>query len=135
MRTAEYLPSPTMLPGVGLLESAALRADTRAAERPAPEHVTVLVATARNSLVRAFQRAALVIGLTLAVSPDGLHTLMTAVREPPGLIILDSDVPGVDADTVERMLARDERTAGVPVVRLPNRAPDDGNTAADGLLA
>lgn len=121
MKTSELLPSPAVNPVVGLLEGAGLGPET---DMQTPG-VKVLVATARNSLVRAFQRAALVIGLTLAVSPDGLHTLMAAVREPPELIILDSEVPGVDADTVERMLARDQRTAGVPVVRLPNEADPD----------
>jgi hypothetical protein len=95
--------------------------------------VTVLVATARQSLVRAFQRAAVVIGLTLVVSPDGLHTLMSAVREPPALIVLDSDVPGVEADAIQRRLARDTRTAGVPVLRLPSRSTDDrANGLPDG---
>jgi hypothetical protein len=87
--------------------------------------VTILVATVRQSLVRAFQRAAVVMGLALVVSPDGLHTLMSAVREPPALIILDSDVPGVEADAIQRRLARDVRTARVPILRLPGGSPDD----------
>jgi CheY-like chemotaxis protein len=92
---------------------------------PSSGAVTVLVATARQSLVRAFQRAAVVVGLTLVVSPDGLHTLMSAVREPPALIILDPDVPGIEADTVQRRLARDARTAGIPVLRLPSHVMGD----------
>jgi hypothetical protein len=98
--------------------------------------VTVLVATARQSLVRAFQTAALVVGVTLAVSPDGLHTLMSAVREPPALIILDPDVPGVEADAIQRRLARDTRTARVPILRLPGRPTDDrANVLPDGYVA
>jgi DNA-binding response OmpR family regulator len=98
--------------------------------------VTVLIATARQSLVRAFQRAALFVGLTLVVSPDGLHTLMTAVSKPPALIILDSDVPGIEADTIQRRLARDSRTAGVPVLRLPGRSMESAqHELTDGHVA
>lgn len=99
---------------------------------PTRSAVTVLVATARQSLVQAFQRAALVVGLTLVVSPDGLHTLMSAVREPPALIVLDPDVPGVEADAIQRKLARDARTARVPIWRLPGR-PQTTGESADGL--
>jgi len=85
---------------------------------------TVLLATARKSLVAWFRVALATVGLTLVVSPDGLHALMTAVREPPELVILDDDLPGVDAERVEHLLARDARTAKARIVhvKLP---PDD----------
>jgi CheY-like chemotaxis protein len=110
-----------------------------AALKPVEEHASgngtrepsVLLATNRPSLARAARVAALALGLALYVSPDGLHALMSAVRQEPDLILLDPALTGVDADTVERMLGRDGRTAGIPTVRVsettsngtPNLAP------------
>lgn len=78
----------------------------------------ILAATTRQSLLRAMKMAVLAAGLSLSVSPDGLHALMSAVQQPPELIILDEDIGGVDSDSVERMLARDARTCNVPIVRV-----------------
>lgn len=89
-----------------------------------PMRATVLLATARRALIRALALAAIGAGLNVAVSLDGLHALMSAVREPPALIFLDNDLPGVAADLVERMLARDARTARVPVVRIASPPAD-----------
>jgi DNA-binding response OmpR family regulator len=95
---------------------------------PGSRTVTVLLATASLCLVRAFRRVASNAGLMVVVSPDGLHALMSALRQPPGLIVLDSALPGVDANTVETMLARDVRTTAVPVLRCAGAgvtAPSD----------
>ena len=78
----------------------------------------VLLASARRSLAAWFRVAVTAAGLSLAVSPDGLHALMTAVRNPPELIILDDDLEGVDADLVEEMLSRDARTATTPIMHV-----------------
>ena len=83
-----------------------------------PTPVRILLATARGTIMQKLGLAALALGLTVSVSPDGLHALMSAVRDPPEVILLDDDLPGVDADWVERMLARDGRTAGARVVRV-----------------
>jgi hypothetical protein len=97
---------------------------------------TVLVASARHSLVRACRKAALTAELTLIVSPDGLHALMSALRQPPALIVLDSALAGVDADTVETMLGRDVRTAGVPVLRCAGaRTTEPSDRTPDGHAA
>lgn len=80
--------------------------------------MTVLLASARRSLIAWFQVVLTAAGLGLIVSPDGLHALMSAVREPPDLIILDDDLPGVDADRVEELLGRDARTAAARVMRV-----------------
>jgi CheY-like chemotaxis protein len=98
--------------------------------------VTVLVASARHSVVRACRKAALTAGLTLVVSPDGLHALMTALRQPPALIVLDSALPGVAPDAVEMMLARDVRTAEVPVLRCVGAGvTDPSDRTPDGHVA
>jgi CheY-like chemotaxis protein len=98
--------------------------------------VTVLVASARHSLVRACRKAASTAGLTLIVSPDGLHALMTALRQRPALIVLDSALPGVDPDTVETMLARDVRTAEVPLLRCVGAGTTDpSDRTPDGHAA
>ncbi|MGD8453795.1 MAG: hypothetical protein PVJ57_18430 [Phycisphaerae bacterium] len=78
----------------------------------------VLLASARRTLVAWFQVALASAGLSLAVSPDGLHALLSAVRSPPELVILDDDLAGVDANRVEELLGRDARTATARVVRV-----------------
>jgi hypothetical protein len=86
---------------------------------PVPRRTfTVLLASARRSLVAQFRVALLAAGLNLTVSPDGLHALMSAIRERPALVILDDELPGVCADYVEEWLAKDVRTAGARVVRI-----------------
>lgn len=78
----------------------------------------MLLASARRSLVARFQVVLSTVGLSLVVSPDGLHALMNAFHDPPELVILDDDLVGVDADRVEEMLGRDTRTAATRIVRL-----------------
>jgi hypothetical protein len=94
-----------------------------------PPNGSVLLASARRSLVTWFQVALATIGLSLMVSPDGLHALMSAVRNPPELVILDDDLEGVDADWVEQMLGRDARTASARIMRVKSLidAPADGH--------
>jgi hypothetical protein len=69
-------------------------------------------------LVAWFQVALATAGLAFSVSPDGLHAVMSAVRQSPELVILDDDLPGVDADCVEEMLGRDARTAAARIMRV-----------------
>ena len=78
----------------------------------------VLLATARDSLIRAVKAAILTVGFSLMISPDGLHAVMSAVRDQPEIILLDSSLSGVDVDTVEAMLRRDARTTGIPILRI-----------------
>ena len=89
--------------------------------------VTLLLATGRVAVLLAFEKAAWTAGLTLVASPDGLHAIMSALRRPPTVIVLDAVLPGVDADTVEAMLGRDPRTACIPLVRIagpPDTSPE-----------
>ena len=97
----------------------------------APMRARILLATARGTIMQKLGLAAVALGLTVSVSPDGLHALMSAVRDPPEFIILDDDLPGVDADWVERMLARDGRTAGARVVRVASLTHESLEGAAD----
>jgi hypothetical protein len=100
---------PTPVPGTAL---------------PAPRQgATVLLATARRSLVTWFRVALATANLNLMVSPDGLHALMSAVHQPPELVILDDDLPGVRADRLEQLLARDARTASTHVMHV--KSPPD----------
>lgn len=91
----------------------------------------VLLATARRSLANWFKVALATAGLSLTVSPDGLHALMSAVRESPDLVILDDDLPGVDAERVEEMLARDGRTAGARILHV--KPPPDDTVVCDAF--
>lgn len=92
--------------------------DATAPARSPRRALTILIASARQSLVACLRVAVATAGIGLMVSPDGLHAVMSAVRQPPQLVILDDDLPGVDAAHVEQLLAQDARTAHIRVVHI-----------------
>ena len=77
-------------------------------------------------------------GYETAVSVDGA-ALEVAQSDPPGLVLLDVMMPGMDGSTVCRHLKADPRTAQVPVLfltALPAAvvAARLGDCAHEGLL-
>jgi CheY-like chemotaxis protein len=61
---------------------------------------------------------------------DGLRGVALAQRQRPEIIVLDLMMPVMDGYAVLEALAKDERTASVPVVVLSARAiPDEAERA------
>ena len=56
---------------------------------------------------------------------DGFEVIEAVTRNPPGVVLIDQDLPGLDAAEVTRMLRRQAHTAMVPVVVMSG-APSRG---------
>jgi signal transduction histidine kinase/CheY-like chemotaxis protein len=64
---------------------------------------------------------------------DGVSALERAREEPPGLILSDIMMPGLDGYQLLQALRADERTRGVPVIFLSARAGEESRV--EGLSA
>ncbi len=60
-------------------------------------------------------------GYRVQVATDGIAGWRTASLEPPRLILLDIDLPGLDGFQVLSRLKRDLHTKHIPVVMLTHR--------------
>jgi two-component system, chemotaxis family, chemotaxis protein CheY len=56
---------------------------------------------------------------------DGFEVIEAVMRQPPDVVLIDQDMPGLDAAEVTRMLRRQAHTAMVPVVVMSG-APSRG---------
>lgn len=57
-------------------------------------------------------------GYRVEVASSSDEALDRLKREPPDLILMDVQLPGLDGLSLTRMLKADERTASIPVVAL-----------------
>lgn len=53
---------------------------------------------------------------------EGLRAIERAIADPPALVLLDLELPGIDGFEVARRLRREARTALVPIVAVTARA-------------
>lgn len=60
-------------------------------------------------------------GYQVRVVPDGAAGWRAACEQPPRLILLDVDLPGMDGFQVLLRLKRARNTAGIPVIMLTHR--------------
>jgi CheY-like chemotaxis protein len=68
-------------------------------------------------------------GVETIVAHDAMQALMSAMRSPPDVIVLDIQMPGGTGIEALRKLKRSARTALIPVVVLSGSvAPDVGGT-------
>lgn len=63
-------------------------------------------------------------GYEVTVIENGLEALEWVRRQPPGLIVLDLMIPGLDGFEVCKELKRDARTAGIPILILTARGEE-----------
>jgi DNA-binding response OmpR family regulator len=60
----------------------------------------------------------------VATAHDGEAGLRSALADPPDLVLLDLNLPGVDGFEICRQLRRSKATSGVPIVMLTARADE-----------
>ncbi len=60
----------------------------------------------------------------VTTAEDGEVGLERAVRQPPNLIVLDLNLPGIDGLDVCRQLRRNETTASVPIIMVTARVEE-----------
>lgn len=73
------------------------------------------------------------IGLHVQVAYDGQEGLRMAMENPPGLIVLDVKLPGMDGFQVCRRLKRAPETQSVPVIMLTEK--DGAQATMSGIQA
>lgn len=73
-------------------------------------------------------------GYEVAEAADGLAALASIQREPPDLVVLDLNIPGLSGEEVLRAIRADPATAGVRVV-VATAEGDEGRGAAMRLGA
>jgi DNA-binding response OmpR family regulator len=61
-------------------------------------------------------------GYAIEHAGDGLTGVERAVADPPAVVLLDLELPGIDGFEVARRLRADARTARVPIIALTARA-------------
>jgi len=85
----------------------------------APENLDVV----RNLLAPRF---------TVKAATNGMVALKIAAKQPPDLVLLDIQMPGMDGYEVCRQLKADPATATIPVVFLTGESGVDAEVAAAG---
>ncbi len=73
------------------------------------------------------------IGLHVRVAYDGQEGLRDAIENPPGLIVLDVKLPGMDGFQVCRRLKRAPETQSVPIIMLTEK--DGAQATMSGIQA
>jgi DNA-binding response OmpR family regulator len=73
------------------------------------------------------------IGLQVRVAYDGQEGLREALENPPGLVVLDVKLPGMDGFQVCRRLKRAPETQAVPIIMLTEK--DGAQATMSGIQA
>jgi two-component system cell cycle response regulator DivK len=76
-------------------------------------------------------------GYETSEAVDGIEGLAAARREPPGLILLDIQLPGMDGYEVAQRIRAEPALAGVPIIAVTSFAltGDEGRARAVGCDA
>ncbi len=61
-------------------------------------------------------------GYEVVWAVDGEESLEIAVRETPGLILMDMGLPGIDGYEATRRIKAEEQTASIPIIGLSAHA-------------
>ena len=77
-------------------------------------------------------RSLLASRFTVKAATNGMVALKIAGKQPPDLVLLDIQMPGMDGYEVCRQLKADPATAAIPVVFLTGESGVDAEVAAAG---
>jgi len=64
----------------------------------------------------------------ISVAFDGESALKQVVKDPPDLILLDVQMPGIDGYEVCRRLKRDKDTEKIPIVFVTSKTEEENET-------
>jgi two-component system phosphate regulon response regulator PhoB len=78
----------------------------------------VLIVETNEALAQRIQRTLRYHRLETELAHNGMAGLTAALRQPPNLVILNSNLIGLDSTRVYKTLKRHQRTAHIPVVLL-----------------
>ena len=71
-------------------------------------------------------------GHVVGVARDGASAIERAMREPPDVIVLDSDLPKIDGAEVCRKLKTEPATSAIPIVMMTSTYVDIDDVCAEG---
>lgn len=83
---------------------------------------TVLIADDDDTLAKALAIRCKELGVEAVTSPDGLHAYGAILQNPPDLLILDVNMPGVGGLYMCEELSRDGRFEPIPIIVLTGDA-------------
>lgn len=86
---------------------------------------TVLIADDDAELLKALTLRIEKLGLEVHGAPDGLEALLLAAKDPPGLLIIDVDLPAADGFSVCEKLTQDDRIEPFPVIFLTGKSDEE----------
>lgn len=95
---------------------------------------TVLVVEDHDDLRSVFTEALALAGFAVREARDGLEALRIIDSSPPGLVVLDLDLPNVTGLEVLYELKEHIHTRQIPVVVVTGRTGDIGDIPADCVL-
>lgn len=78
--------------------------------------LTVLVAKRQNLDVRPLRRALRALDVDLEVTTSGAGALLAVASDPPGALVLDAQLPGLDVVSILSALAESPKTAKIPIL-------------------
>jgi len=102
-------PQPAAAPPVTAADSEPLRLSTRGA---------ILLAEDNETNVRFLSDYLEAIGYRVVVARDGREAVDRALVEPPALVLMDIQMPGLDGLEAIRLMRGEPKLAGVPIVAL-----------------
>ncbi len=114
----------TSTPGAGTTVTVRLPLGEPAPPPPVPDNQVVLLVDDDEGFRTAAAGVLRSAGLTVAEAADGRVALEVLRSGPPGLILLDLQMPDVDGIAVLEALSRDERLRTIPVVVISAYAED-----------
>ena len=97
--------------------------------------LSVLIAKRQNLDVRPLRRALRALDVEIQVTTSAAAALLTVASEPPGALVLDAQLPGLDVIAAIRALGEAKATSNLPVLVCDAAKAKAATYLAAGALA
>jgi CheY-like chemotaxis protein len=97
---------------------------TKKSMRPVRDEITILVVDDYEDNRQMYSELFALEGYRVLEARDGAEGIETALRELPDLIVMDLSLPVIDGWEATRLLKKNERTRGIPILALTGHAPE-----------